>query len=202
MPLIVNRLDKSRYGDYIQFPSDEIIIVYSGVFSFKYVYYLMHEWFVENRYTQPAEQHFREEQYAQRDSAAGKEIFVKWRLRKETDDYYYNAYELDLVMHTLALSETEVLIEGKKMKLDKGEVEFKFYPRIMINPKASKAWYMKGLTKKWFESKYLIEKKLEHYRYFKQDIERMQEAIKEYFEIERYLEGRDLLEFYKSRMGQ
>lgn len=200
MPLTRHYLDKAKYGDYMQVPTEEMVLVYSGVFSFKYVYYMLHEWLVENGYA-PPEQEFQEVYYMQRDSGAGKEIFVKWRVNKENDDYYFHNFEFDLIMHTLALSETEVMVEGKKVKLDKGECEFKILPRLRKNPKVDKAWYMQNpQLKKWLSIHYFIERRNAAFKAFYTDLNRFKDAIKEYFDIERYSTKRELLEYYKGRM--
>ncbi|HKZ41121.1 MAG TPA: hypothetical protein VJ044_09170, partial [Candidatus Hodarchaeales archaeon] len=68
MPIIVNRLDRKAYGDYIEFPVEELISVYSGVFSFKYIYYILREWFMDNNYANPKESEFKEDLYSQRDA--------------------------------------------------------------------------------------------------------------------------------------
>jgi len=204
MPVIVNKISKETLGQSaLTCPPKEIIKVYAGVFSFKYVYYILHEWFLENGYCPTEEQKFPEAMYGQRDSAAGKEIFIRWRLKKATDDYYYTEYQLDLIMHCLALSETEVLVGGKKMKMDKGEVEFKFNGRILQNPKVDASWYMQNKRlKKWFTAKHLFDKRNYHFENFLTEFEQLQEFIKEHFGIERYLENREILEYYKSRMGE
>ncbi len=208
MPIIVNRLDKKAYGDYIEFPVEELISVYSGVFSFKYIYYILREWFMDNGYANPKESEFKEDLYSQRDAGGVKEIWVRWRLRKETGDYYINAYEIDMIMHGLALSETEVLVGGKKMKMDKGEVEFKFLGRMMINPDYSKAWYNDNkawynpMLKKWFASRHILAKTDFHGGAFLSDLNRLLELIKEYFDVERYGKTRELMDFYKGRLGE
>lgn len=201
MGLTYYRLDK--IGDYTECPTDEMVVVYSGVFSFKYVYFLMHEWFLENGWAPPEDQDFREDLYMQRESGSAKELFITWRLFKDHDDVYYHKFEMDLIIHVLGLSSTEIMIDGKKTKLDKGEVEFKIFGRIRksdffdnsIIKKNKHLW-------KWFQNKHLIGRRDHAFSTMKTDVERMRAAIKEYFDIERYSSDRELLEYYKGRMEQ
>jgi len=204
MPLIVNAWDKDVIGgNFIHVPEKELILVYSGVFSFKYLYFLLHEYFIETKYCSVKESEFKEHMFSRRDTARGREIQIIWRLSKDTGDYYYTRYEFDLIFHALALQETEVLIGGKKMKLDKGEIELKIKGRIMQNPDVDNAWYMKNKrVNKWYKKKYLIDKRNFHKKQFRDELAELQESIKEYFDIERYLQRRGLLEYFKGRMGE
>jgi len=201
MPPIVHRL--ANKGEYLDCPNKEgLNLTYSGVFDFKYFYYILHEWIVENGFADD-DKSFRENLLSQRDDSAGREIFIRWRFDKKTDYYSYNKVELDIHIHCLALGTTEIMVNNKKTKMDKGEIEVKILGRVFMHPDIQKHWFYKSaIGKKIITKKYLIEQRDTVWAGFYSDIYALQEAIKEYFELTRYSEKRDLLEYYKGRTGE
>ena len=205
MPAIVNRIDKkiSDQGKFTPCPSkDGINVTFSGVFDFKYFYYLLHEWLIEHEWAK-SDSDFREDLYSQRDDVSGKELFLKWRMEKKTGNYVADKIEMDIHIHCLALGDTEILVNNKKQKLDKGEIEVKIDGRVFKNKELTSSWvYKSELIKKFMDNKYYSSQHDKVWGDFYAEIYNLQEAIKEYFGLTRFSDRRELLEFYKSRTGE
>ena len=109
-------------------------ITYNDVFSLKYLYTLMHEWFVDRGYASRKDETFPETFYLQREAISGREVWVRWRLEREVGpkpSLWTLAFDIDI--HVLFLKEVEVLIQGKKVKADKGEVEIEIRPFVIVD---------------------------------------------------------------------
>jgi hypothetical protein len=76
----------------------------------------------------------------------GTEIWAWWRLRKfpiNKNGGYYQ-YTLDIDFHAMYLEKQEILHQGKKIKVDKGEIEIIFRPKL-VRTEMAKSW-----AKHWF----------------------------------------------------
>ncbi len=135
----------------------KVAVTYKGVFSFKEVYKVIHDYLVENGfvasgypdYGSGADSDIFETQYVEK--GAPKEIIIAWASKNEVTDYYQWVINVDF--QGTAISETEIMIEGKKVKMDKGEIKItlKGYLETDYQKKIKKHWLMKNFAKHYDE---------------------------------------------------
>lgn len=172
-----------------------ISVLSKGMFSLAYFYEMAHEWFIENGWAGRLDSDFGETFFCQRDSGKHSEIWARWQFRKPSSDVLFY-YELDYQVHVLGLTSQETVVKGKKLKLDNGEIEIKFFPRVVINPLWEKARYFKGMQE-WYFRRRLMGKKFEHVRrVLYEEAVRLQEALKSYFDLKTFLEIPESQRFY------
>jgi len=186
-------------------PGDEITkftVVYKDVYSWSYFYKLMHEWLLENGYCSPDDQDFKEILYEHIDRPFGAEIWLRWRLEKSETGPYKELFKyfLDINFHILGQKEVEVVSGGKKYKADKGELEVEAIAYLAQDPdkKVENHWLGKHFQD--FVFKVFLKKKVkQHKKQLAYDMQRLNEAIKNYLKLEAYLPERELSEFYQKR---
>ena len=108
-------------------PTDPVRIKYSDVIDLKEFYDSLHEWLMEHEWKDEAEDSDKyETYYGERiDRNGGKEIWIFWRMYKKPPNTEAFRYYLDVYYHCIAIRPTEVIKEGKKLKVNKGIVEMK-----------------------------------------------------------------------------
>ena len=89
-----------------------------GFFDFKELYNFCFEWLKEEGYN------VIEDSYLEKITDRGKEIKIKWTAKKKISDYFRNKIELN--WHILGLVDAEVERNGKKEKLNKGDLTVTF----------------------------------------------------------------------------
>ena len=196
--LVRHRLNGVEY-----WATPKMTIVSKDIFSLEYLYYMLHEWLVEHSWCDRSDKDFRETYYEQRDFGGGpREIWVRWRLKKESKNIRYKdalfSYELDIDMHALGVKPTDVVVKGKKLGGDTGEMEVNIQGRVIMNPK----YFKTDLLKQIF--KYIIKRPFKnrydaHQTDLANELTRLQEAVKTYFQIETYLDERQLEQFHLSK---
>lgn len=193
---------KHRYSgqEYIKVTS--WLLNYKDVFDMKYLYLLMHEWMIEEGYCTRADEEFPEKMYLERITPAGKEIWIRWRMRKVPYEKRTKLFrwDLDIDFHILTLKEVEVMHKGQKFKADKGEVEITCQANLVIDPDREweKHWFLKHFKKLIIYR--LFKNKLEWHRLnLWEDAYRLQEAVKTYLKLETYLPEREGGEFWAKR---
>jgi hypothetical protein len=183
--VIENRLAQ-RPKDTVGAPSAKI--VYKDVFSMSYLYLLIHEWFVDNGYATRDSSAFPETFYLQRETPGGKELQIRWRMAKEVGpkpSIWKLSFDVDILV--LGMKEVELLVNGKKTKTDKGEVEVELRPSLIID---YSIWEKQNPVFKYF--KHIILK-----RFYKKQSEAFEEelindsfslqaAIKAYFKMDTF----------------
>jgi len=202
MVLIRHRYDSETVVKFIGDPNAGILILSREIFNFPYVYFLMHEWLIENGYATRADWEFGERFFMQRDTQGGSELRVRWRCTKPSRDKMFH-FKMDVNWWALGVKETEVVVKGKKLKMNTGELEIKLFPRMVINPEFVKkeGWQTQFLKK--FFLKRVIKDKVERLRKeLFDDSYRLQEALKTYLKIETYLEEPELKRFFRLRTGE
>lgn len=100
-------------------------LTYTEPLSLKDYYIMIHFWLIENGYSDEIsggeDQH--EFLYLEKEDMSGlKEHQIKWELIKKPDNAFF-LYRVKLAFKTIALAKTEIVIDGKKINADKGEVE-------------------------------------------------------------------------------
>ena len=213
MPYVINRQTQIK-GDLLsEIPPGGMKIVHKDVFNMEMIYFFLHEWMVEFNWAAPGEPDWPEVLYLQREGAAGTELWIKWRFRKggsedqspltgnKNSEKTIFQWEMDMDWHVLGMKEVEILVKGKKLKMNSAEVEIQFYPRIMLNPEFKKEDIFNRmrdfLMKRYFKKKIDYE---EDQLYI--DATRLQEAIKGYFKLETFLSEPAFERFYQTRTGE
>lgn len=136
MPVIKNRANEFQGRDFA--PVATYKVAYKDVFSLNYLYFLLHEWFVDEGWVnRDKDEEFPEVYYLQRDHPqSGQEIWVRWRLKKDAGKLYRNYMDIDI--HVMGLKDVEVLLNGQKVRANKGEVEIQVKAIAQTDP--DKVW--------------------------------------------------------------
>ena len=89
-----------------------------GYLEFRDLYNFCRDWFSDENYD------LYELKYDERITAKGKEIIIEWAAKKKVSDYFRNVIEVR--WHILNMIDTEIEKDGKKEKVNKGEVKITF----------------------------------------------------------------------------
>lgn len=95
----------------------EEVIKHKGFFNYADLYNFCFNWFKDQGYK------VGEENYVEKLSGFGKEIQIDWKAKKKISDYYRNI--IIVKWHILGLNDTDVEVEGKKTKTNKGDLKIK-----------------------------------------------------------------------------
>ncbi len=177
-----------------------IRVKYKDVFDLKAFYEAMHEWMLENNWKDKEDKldHW-ESYYGDRTNQQGmKEIWMLWRVTKEPDDAKIQYY-MDIEMHCLGITTTEMVVKGQKIKLNKGEIELKINSIVEKKYVAEwkKHWLLKHLLDLFTNRIYsdaIDMRKKELY----QESYALQNYIKQWFKLKRYLPYEENKDFFTS----
>ncbi|MFT7615990.1 MAG: hypothetical protein ACI8Y7_000818 [Candidatus Woesearchaeota archaeon] len=158
---ITRDIDPSRRFSVINGRMDWYEITFKGVFSLGSLYKMMHDWlrvhkFVSRDGTKNIEQF--EEYYYEKTLPGGgaKNMWMWWRVEKQppTDMFLYH---VNIEFQVLAIKEKEVMYQGKKVKMDEGEVTVRIFGDLLVDPHGEwkKNWIARAKTftfrKKFYE---------------------------------------------------
>lgn len=134
-------------------------VKYKDVFHMKNLYVMMHEYLIEEGFLdeeqkqnaseghQTAEVMYLSKRIQKGLHQGGEEIWCWWRLYKKPHSKYSSFFRFDLEFdfHVVYLSEMEVMHQGKKMKINKGEIEFDIRPVLVADydGKWAEHWLLK-----------------------------------------------------------
>ncbi len=159
---------------------------FKDAFSLKYLYKLLHEWILDAKYASAEDSEFGEVYYLQRENPkSGKQVTVRWRVRKDPGDpSKLFRYDLDIDINVLGLKEVEVPYKNKKIAMDMGEVEIECRGNLVIDPdqKWEKNKWLKPF-KSFFVYKMLKTRYDNHRNEVYNDVNALQNMIKNYFKI-------------------
>ena len=176
-------------------------IKYRDIFDLKGFYIFLHEWLMEHEWidSEGDEDHWETYHYEKIWTGNVKEIYLHWRVSKKAKQGHFQYY-LDFNWHCLGLTKTEVVKEGHKLSIDKGEIEIYIYP------------YIEERYKSFFDENSLIKpfKKLFTRRIYTQTIDfrkkelyqetyALHNAIKQWFKMKRYLPYEESKSLYTSK---
>lgn len=88
-----------------------------GLFDFKEFYRFCYTWLVDEGYF------LSEKKYSEKITATGKEVEIEWNALKKISDYF--RFSLKVNWRILGMTSVEVEDNGKKIKMNKGDVEIK-----------------------------------------------------------------------------
>ena len=176
----------------------EFRVKYSDVFSLRNFYLMLHEMLLEENWLgidddrghEDIETLYSENVYQRGIHRGGKELWFWWRAYKSLEGKYsgYIRNRLDIDAHVVYLQTVEVVHQGKKMNVHKGEIEVFFRPRIELdyNDEWDKHWflkYMKPIYEKRILHTELEKREKELYR----DAYRIQGKIKQYLQLKNFI---------------
>lgn len=158
------------------------------VYDLKSLYKVIKEWLdEENYYDEYGDEKFREKLYLDRTTKGGKELWIWWRTIKYPEGVKektgYVRYLIDINYHVLGMNKVEVMNKGKKIKLDKGEVEVMITADLELDYR--KEWEKHGLLRNFIDlfQRRIYKKELEtHKTLLYKEAYRLQALIKRYLE--------------------
>ena len=200
MPAILNRQTIIAQTKIFDIPPGGMKVTHKDVYNMEAIYFFLHEWFVEYEWAEVPEDKWPEVLYVQREGAAGIELWIKWRFKKNRPDPWFK-WELDMDWHVLGMKDVDAVVKGRKMKLQTAEVEIQFYPRLMQNPDFVKS-DLYNKVKRFMLKRFLKKKVDTEETHLYNEAMRLQEAIKGYFRIDLYLEEPAFERFYATRTGE
>ena len=176
----------------------EFRIKYNDVFSLRNLYIMLHELLLEEGWRgvdgdpdhADIEKLYSENVYQRGIHRGGKELWFWWRAEKFAEGKYssYIKNFLDIDAHVVYLQNVEVVHQGKKMTVQKGEIELFFRPKIVLD-------YNSGWANHWFlkHMKQIYEKRVIHVEIEKREKElwrdayRIQSKLKQYLQLKTFV---------------
>jgi len=175
-------------------------VKYKDIFNLKAFYESLREWLTEHGWQdlQDNLDHW-ETYYGERISQGGaKEIWMQWRTTKDPGDAKIQYY-LDFDWHCIAVTTTEIVRNGQKIKTNKGEVEMNI--RAFVERKYETEWknhwFLKHFIKLFTNRIYSDEIELRQKELY-QETYAMQNFIKQWFKMKRYLPYEETKGFFPS----
>ena len=166
---------------------------YKHVFSMEFLYKRLHEWLVEEGYTGESgmgkKDIYMENLYLERmQTATAKQIWIWWRPFKEWSRLI--KFRLDVDFHGLFIEPHEVVVNNKKVKINKGEIEVFITARMIVDQK--KEWddhfFLKHKFLQDFYLNRIYKKKMEQAEaQIVKDSARILGAVKQYLQLESWL---------------
>ncbi|MBI2108293.1 hypothetical protein HYT54_04145 [Candidatus Woesearchaeota archaeon] len=177
----------------------EFRIKYSDVFSLRNLYIMMHELLLEEGWRgfdgdgdhADIETLYSENVYQKGIHRGGKEMWIWWRARKYWEGKYsgYFRNQLEIDMHIVYSQDAEAVHQGKKIRVQKGEIEMFFRPKIESDYGAEK-WEKHWLLK---HVKSIYEHRIIHKEIDKREKELWRDAYKIHAKIKDYLNLRTFM---------
>lgn len=176
-------------------------IKYKDVFHLKNFYRMIHEWLLEHDWkAADGTKDHHEIFYNQKHDEAGfKEIHIWWRPEKSFTTSKFYKWKLKIDYKCLYLKSTEIMWQGKKHKVDKGEVEMKIrsYVDLIGYQQWKDHWLLKHFWNIYIKRifyKELLKIKLLLYR----ETYELQDAMKRFLQLKRFLPAFEGEKFHES----
>ena len=172
-------------------------IVYKEAFVMQPLYRVTHKWLGENDYADSGGDsslessgevlyHFRKGTTV---SPGENELRIWWRTQKSVSAFY--VHHLDIDWNVIQMYNIEIMRNGNKQKVQKGELRINIKPYINI-PDMSRTTLLKFFDN-WIRTR-LVKKNLEENRkILYQDAYRLQGMIKKYLELKTFIPEQELL---------
>jgi hypothetical protein len=179
---------------------DHVRVKYKDVFDMKAFYTDLHDYLLELEWkSHDGAKETWETYYGERiDQSGAREIWIWWRLSKKAPGAKITYY-LDFDWHCIAIQKAEIIKDGKKLKINKGEMELilrahlglDFMKGLRANPVLK---YFADLIKQRVYHSEIEQRKKEIY----QELYSLQNWIKQWFKLKRYLPYEEEKSFYPS----
>jgi len=184
-------------------------VKFKDIFNLKEFYKAMHEWTKEYAWYSVESDGLKIENgvdyyetlYLEREHAGGaKEMWWWWRLQKMPVPNSYYKWHMDIDYHILYMFPSEVMREGKKIKVNKGEVEVKIWAYLEFDYQGqwSKHPILKMFNKVFpnriFKKELYEDHKIELYR----EMYLLQAYMKRWFKLRSFLPYEEITPFFPS----
>ncbi len=169
---------------------------YKDVFSMEFLYKRVHEWLIEEGYTEdgsgPRGDKWMERLYLERVGGNGaKQIWIWWRTEKFflPGNEFFKFY-LDVDFHALGLGEETIVVNNTKVKTNKGEVEVFVTAKMELDPKGTwnKNFILKNESIQNFFLNRIYKQRIDSVEdELQKDCARLLSAVKQYFQLESWM---------------
>lgn len=177
-------------------------VKYRDVFDLKAFYEALYEYLKEYEWIdQEDKKDHWETYYGERiDNTGAREIWFQWRPVKDPKDAPFIRYYLDFDFHCIAITSAEVVKDGLKLKVNKGEIEMfmEAFMELRYDKEFEKNWVLKEfktLFTKRIYRRMLEQRKKELY----QETYALQNFVKQWFKMKRYLPYEETKSFFTSQ---
>ncbi|MAF34670.1 hypothetical protein CMO91_02390 [Candidatus Woesearchaeota archaeon] len=179
-------------------------IDYKDVFDMQYVYYIAREWFIENDYATRIDNEFPEKSMIVRNNPeVGSEIWVMWRFEKTMPPKNNPMWRFDfhVDIHILGMKDVEIVVDGKKVQAQKGQLEFDCRANLLFDFENSwaKSPFFKGQSE-FLYNKFYQKTFSKYKRLLTEEATKFQDAMKEYLKLDKYLPETEA-EFWNQKPG-
>jgi hypothetical protein len=181
-------------------------IKYKDILDLKAFYESLHEWLLEHEWydpeegNSPATDHW-ESYYGEKVAQGGsKELWIQWRVKKDPPDGAKLTYYLDFNWHGIALMKTDVVKEGIKMSVDKGEIEITIQAYMEENYKSDldRVTFLKPF-REWIAQRLYSETVDQRKKELYQETYELQNWMKQWLKLKRYLPYEESKGFFTSQ---
>lgn len=152
-------------------------------FDVKALYYLMHEWLVQEEWASRNDKNFKEIFAGYSEAASnGGEAWWSWRPEKIKNNYF--KWQMSVNAHLILLKKVEIIKDGKKFKTDSGEVEILITANIETDYQDK--WKNHPILKhfeKIYRDRIMGDNIEKQRKELKNETYRLQEAIKDYLQL-------------------
>jgi hypothetical protein len=184
-------------------------VKFKDIFNLKEFYKAMHEWLLEYGWSsteadglkiEDGKDHY-ETLYLEKEHPGGnKEMWWWWRLQKLPVPNSYYKWHMDIDSHILYMLPAEVMRDGKKLKVNKGEVETKVWAYLEFDYKGQ--WSHHPILKMFnnvfpnriFKKELYEDHKMELYR----EMYIFQAFMKRWFKLKSFLPYEEITPFFPS----
>jgi hypothetical protein len=182
----------------------ETKVKYKDVFNLKNLYVMMHEYLLEEKWFgkegpvagDPSKQHrYIEDLYLEKFCqkglhSGGKELWIYWRLFKKPEGKYsgYLRYKLNIDFHGVYIQNREIMHQGKKLKVQWGELEVFFNGAVETDYKGE--WKNHWFLRHWqelYEHRIISQDLEKHEKQLWRDIYRLTSQVKRYLDMRVYV---------------
>lgn len=169
----------------------EFRVKYKDFFDLKKFYEDLHDWLKEHNYTdlEDKNDHYEVLYLEKIDTGGGKEQWIRWRPQKVPSGSNYYRFWLDFDWHNVGIGSAEIVKEGKKFKVNKGEIELsgKVWMELDYKKLFSQSPVLKFFHKLFKERIFRKDIYEDHQKEIYRESLEMQNWIKAWFKLKRHL---------------
>lgn len=172
----------------------EFRIKYSDVFSLRNLYIMLHEALIEEGWLglkgdndhKDIEILYAEKVFQKGIHRGGKEVWFWWRAAKnwegKNEGYFKNFLDIDA--RTAYIQPMEVMHQGKKVQVHKGEIEIHFNARLEsdVNGEWENHWLLKHF-KEMYEERWIHDEVEKREKELWRDVYRIQTKVKQFLDL-------------------
>lgn len=186
----------------LMIPFNIIRLKYKDVFNLQEFYVALHDYLAEHNWVDNEDgiDHY-EVYYGERiDRSGSKQIWIQWRPHKKPSNAPFLTYHWDFTFDARAITTTEFVRDGQKIKANSGELELEIKATIEENYKDefSKNWFLKIFQELFARRAYrkiILQRRKELY----QETYAMQNFIKQWFKLKSYIPYNRTKSFFPSQ---